>query len=166
MPANAKITDNMTKHLTDAEKEARAAAERETLPQRETVKLVMPKYVKADRAAKTYWEATLKRMEGITLLDDLDTEALAILCSMLSRRDALNDLCRRLLSGAKRVKVLDERLEAVSKLDTLQSKLAGLEKAILQYQDKLGLTPSGRVRLMRKRAEARMVEEGDDLYGD
>lgn len=166
MPANPKTTENMTKHLTDAEKAARETAERETLPERETVKLAMPRYVKQDRAAKDYWTATVARMEGITLLDDLDTEALAILCSMLSRRDAFNDLCRRMLAGARKEKDLEARLEAVSKLDTLQGKLNGMEKTILQYQEKLGLTPSGRVRLMRRRAEARQVEDSDELYGD
>lgn len=166
MPAPVKLLDNMSKHLTDREREAREEAEKTTLPQRIQVKLVMPGYVKRDRAARKYWEATVGRMEGITLLDDLDTEALGILCSMLSRRDALNDLCRRMLADAGKEKDTERRLEAVSKLDTLQGKLSTLEKTILQYQNTLGLTPSGRVRLMRKRAEARVEEPDDDLFGD
>lgn len=166
MPTNAKITENMSKHLTEAELSARAEAEAETLPAREKVKLVMPTYVKRDRAAKSYWQDTLARMEGITLLDDLDTEALAILCSQLSRRDSMSELCRKLLAEASKEKNLELRLEAVSKLDALNGKLVSLEKAILQAQNTLGLTPTGRVRLMRKRAEARMVEEADNLFGD
>jgi len=166
MPANAKITENMSKHLTEAELNARAEAEAETLPQRDRVKLVMPTYLKHDRAAKSYWQDTLSRMEGITLLDDLDTEALAILCSQLSRRDAMSELCRKLLGEASKEKDLELRLEAVSKLDSLNGKLVSLEKAILQAQNTLGLTPAGRVRLMRKRAEASMVEDSDELFGD
>lgn len=166
MPAPVKLLDNMSKHLTDEERKAREEAERATLPQRAQAKLVMPRDVKGDRAARRYWELTAERMEGITLLDDLDSEALGILCSMLSRRDALNNLCRRMLADAGKEKDLEKRLEAVSQLDALQGKLSALEKTILQYQNTLGLTPSGRVRLMRKRAEARVEEPDGDLFGE
>lgn len=166
MPAQAKPLENMTKHLTEAERLARAAAEEATLPTRTQVKLRMPAYVRRDKAAKAYWVATLSRMEGITLLDDLDSEALGILCAQLSRRDALGELCRQLLEKAGQEDELPLRLEAVSRLDALNSKLIALEKAILQAQGNLGLTPSGRVRLMRKRAEAHLVEEADGLFGD
>ena len=60
----------------------------------------------------------------------------------------------------------DELVEAVSKLDTLTGKLQALERNILQYADKLGLTPSGRVRLAQKRAAAMGEAQTDDLFGD
>ena len=167
MPAAVKTQENMTKHTTNAQREARIQAEAETLPDRSRVKLKAPAYVKRDRAAAKYWRATLERMEGITLLDDLDTEMLAVYCTMLSRRDSMNELCRQLLAEAEGGDLdAEQRLEAVSKLDALMSKLQGQERTILQYADKLGLTPSGRVRLARKRAEAREVTEDDELFGD
>ena len=55
---------------------------------------------------------------------------------------------------------------AVSKLDTLTGKLQALERNVLQYADKLGLTPSGRVRLAQQRAKAAETETDDDLFGD
>ncbi len=166
MPAHAKVTEQTSKHWTAEELEARKKAEEETLPNRETVKLKMPKYVRSDLRAKKYWNDTVKRMEGITLLDDLDTEALGVLCSQLSRRDSLSELVQKMLKDADEENDLEKRLETVAKLDALNSKLISLEKAILQAQTALGLTPSGRVRLMRKRAEARLVEEADELFGD
>ena len=61
----------------------------------------------------------------------------------------------------------DQIIEAVSKLDTLNGKLQALDRNLLQYADKLGLTPTGRVRLAQKRAEkAADVEPDEDLYGD
>ena len=61
----------------------------------------------------------------------------------------------------------DELIEAVSKLDTLQGKLQALERNLLQYAEKLGLTPSGRVRLAQKRAQAAAESApDDDLFGD
>ena len=61
----------------------------------------------------------------------------------------------------------DELIEAVSKLDTMTGKLQALERNLLQYAEKLGLTPSGRVRLAQKRAQAAAEPEpDDDLFGD
>ena len=55
----------------------------------------------------------------------------------------------------------------MSKLDTLTGKLQALERNLLQYAEKLGLTPSGRVRLAQKRAQAAAEPEPDgDLFGD
>ena len=47
--------------------------------------------------------------------------------------------------------------------------MQSLERNILQYAEKLGLTPSGRVRLAQKRAQAAAGARADpdsDLYGD
>ena len=58
--------------------------------------------------------------------------------------------------------------EAVSKLDTVSGKMQSLERNILQYAEKLGLTPSGRVRLAQKRAQAAAGsrDPDGDLFGD
>ena len=59
--------------------------------------------------------------------------------------------------------------DAVSKLDTVSGKMQSLERNILQYAEKLGLTPSGRVRLAQKRAQAAAEARADpdgDLFGD
>lgn len=89
MPTAAKPTENMSKHLTQAEREVREEAEAAVLPDR--------------------------------------------------GREA--------------------------KLDALTGKLQALERNIIQYAEKLGLTPSGRVRLAQKRAAA-ASEQADDLFGD
>lgn len=167
MPAKSKPVANMAKNLTKAEREAREQAEAETLPARTRVNLKAPAYVREDKAAAKYWRQTIKRMEGITLLDDLDTEMLAVYCTMLARRDDMSKLCRAVLDeSSKDNPEPDTLLESIGKLDSLMTKLQGQEKAVLQYAEKLGLTPSGRVRLARKRAEERAVSDDDDLFGD
>ncbi len=197
MPAAVKAAENMTKHLTQAEREAREQAEADVLPDRgREAKLKKPAIVSSNKRANAYWNQTLKQMKGLVLLDDLDSTVLAGYCSMLARRDQttllVNQLMKRLgvqdavESGAKRRKsdaaltdrewedsaqdapimTPDELVEAVSKLDTLTGKLQALERNILQYADKLGLTPSGRVRLAQKRAAAMGEAQTDDLFGD
>ena len=61
---------------------------------------------------------------------------------------------------------MDALVEAAAKLDALTGKLQALERNILQYAEKLGLTPSGRVRLAQKRAQAAAEEPDGDLFGD
>lgn len=197
MPTAAKPAENMTKHLTQTEREAREQAEAGVLPDRgREPKLKKPAIVSSNKRANTYWNQTLKQMDGLVLLDDLDSTVLAGYCSMLARRDQttllVNQLMKRLgvqdavESGAKRRKsdaalsdqewersvkgtpdmTPDELVEAVSKLDALTGKLQALERNILQYADKLGLTPSGRVRLAQRRAAAAGEKQADDLFGD
>lgn len=165
MPANSKPIANMSKNLTRAERAARAQAESELLPER-SVQLKAPAYVNSDKTAKKYWRSIVKRIEGISLLDALDTEMLAVYCTMLSRRDAMNELCHQLMLIADDESLSQkERLESMDKLDSLVAKLQSHERTILQYAEKLGLTPSGRVRLAKKRAE-NIAGEEDDLFGD
>ncbi len=197
MPASAKLSENMTKHLTQAERETREQAEAGVLPDRgREPKLKKPAIVSSNRRANTYWNQILKQMDGLVLLDDLDSTVLAGYCSMLARRDQTTLLVNQLMDrlgvqdavdeGAKRRKsdaalsdreweasarsapILspDELVEAVSKLDALTGKLQALERNVLQYAEKLGLTPSGRVRLAQKRAAATGGEQADDLFGD
>jgi len=197
MPTAAKPAENMTKHLTQAEREAREQAEAGVLPDRgREPKLKKPAIVSSDRRANTYWNQILKQMDGLVLLDDLDSTVLAGYCSMLARRDQTTLLVNQLMArlgvqdaveeGAKRRKsdaalsdreweasarsapamTPDELVEAVSKLESLTGKLQALERNVLQYAEKLGLTPSGRVRLAQKRAAAASGGQTDDLFGD
>ena len=196
MPTAAKPTENMSKHLTKEEREAREQAEAAVLPDRgREAKLKKPAIVSASKRANAYWNQILKQMEGLVLLDDLDSTVLAGYCSMLARRDQTTLLISQLMdrlgvqgsveAGAKRRKkdtamsdrqwedsamtapamTPDELVEAAAKLDALTGKLQALERNILQYAEKLGLTPSGRVRLAQRRASA-ASEQADDLFGD
>ena len=67
MPAPVKATENMNKHLTDAEQQARQAAEDALLPKRDKITLKPPAYINKDKDARRYWTLTLKRLEGVAL---------------------------------------------------------------------------------------------------
>lgn len=197
MPAAVKSAENISKHLTKAERQIREQAEAEVLPDRgRAPRVKKPAIVSASKRANAYWNQILKQMEGLALLDDLDSTVLAGYCSMLARRDQTTLLIGQLMDrlgvqgavedGAKRRKkdaalsdrewedsakskpvlMPDELVEAAAKLDALTGKLQALERNILQYAEKLGLTPSGRVRLAQKRAQAAAEEPDGDLFGD
>lgn len=168
MPAKAKPLENQSKHLTRAEQQAREQAENDIMPVRPQLELKPPNYVKTDAKAKRYWLEIIRRMDGVSILDALDGEVLAVYCTMLSRRDATHQLFARLLKDAKAKDVAPEKQAAIlGKMDGLMAKMQSQERSILQFADKLGLTPSSRAHLARKRAEAAtQAGPDDDLFGD
>lgn len=170
MPTPAKALDNMTKNLTDEERQLREQAEAGVMPDRgRESKLEKPAIMTKNPAAGRYWRKVLERMDGLVILDDLDSDALGVYCVMMARYETQ---CRLLAQAAKALKSAEDDPEAVeaaaARLDSVSGKMQSLERNILQYAEKLGLTPSGRVRLAQKRAAA-AAENKDpdgDLFGD
>ena len=159
MSRSPKTLAAMNKNLTDVERAARTQAESEILPEREEVRLVPPALMTGDAKAGKYWKNIISRMDGYAILDDLDSDTLGIYCSMLSRYETLSKDMQS--TRRKLAKVTDDA-------DVLEILLQRMESNILQYADKLGLTPSGRVRLAQKRAEklAAQIDPDGDLFGD
>lgn len=170
MPTPAKALDNMTKNLTDEERQLREQAEAGVMPDRgRESKLEKPAIMTKNPAAGRYWRKVLERMDGLVILDDLDSDALGVYCVMMARYETQ---CRLLAQAAKALKSAEDDPEAVeaaaARLDAVSGKMQSLERNILQYAEKLGLTPSGRVRLAQKRAAA-AAENKDpdgDLFGE
>ena len=147
MPGNVVAIDNFKKHLTKKELENRKNAEYGLT--RNIIKLAKPLSVKNNKAANDYWNSTIKRMKDISMLDDLDSDMLARYCHIAARIDYLNEV----FNHEDAFKDILPRIEAA-------------ERNMLSYADKLGLTPNGRIRLAKKRAEGKKVDENSDLYGD
>ena len=169
MATEAKTLAQMDKHLTQQEIQARQEAEAGVIPDRGGhVRLEKPHLMTGDVRAKKYWETIMERMEGYVILDDLDSETLGIHCVMLSRYDALVAEIRAARKKLKKIEGDPDALtDAMNALAGLTGKAQKLETTILQYADKLGLTPSGRVKLAQKRAEqAAQADPDADLYGD
>lgn len=155
--------ENQTKHLTLEEKAARANAEAGVIPERIANLDKPPKGMEV--ASKSYWKDIIGRMDGLQILDDLDREMLGVYCQMLARRDKLNRTLEKLLHTANKAEDELGKLELVSKIDGLIGKVATLERTLLQYADKLGLTPQGRARLAQRRAAAEADDPDADLFG-
>lgn len=169
MPEAVKTTAMMTKHLTAAERAAREAAEKEIMPDRgRPAKLKMPALMSKNTPARKYWNQIVKRMEGYSILDDLDSDTLGIYCVQLARYDALCKTIQMLTEEIEALRGADAKTVAdlIAKLDSMSGKAQRTESNILQYADKLGLTPAGRARLAQKRAEQAAEDPDADLFGD
>lgn len=159
----------MRKNLTRQERQLRQQAEEGIVPDRGGApNLEKPALMTKNTAAARYWKKVLARMDGLAILDDLDSDALGVYCTMLARYE---NQCKLLALASKALKDAggdpEAVSDAVSKLDTVSGKMQSLERNILQYAEKLGLTPSGRIRLAQKRAQAAAVPDPDgDLFGD
>ena len=129
-----------------------------------------PAIMTKNAAAGRYWKKILERMEGLVILDDLDSDALGVYCVMMARYE---HQCKLLSLATKQLQDAQDNPQAIAdaaaKLDAVSGKMQSLERNILQYAEKLGLTPSGRVRLAQKRAQAAAEQRADpdgDLFGD
>lgn len=159
MPTPVKASENMTKHTTKTEQEARQAAEKSVNPDRGEVVLKKPTWLKG-KGAK-YWEDILARMESTAILDDLDSEMLAVYCSQLHERERL----LKMLADARKKKEGEEPKQ--DGILAISKRIDALDRSLLSYAEKLGCTPSGRVRLAQKRAAATAeTEPNGDLFGD
>ncbi len=166
MPTPAKRTENMTKHLTKAEKEARGEAATGVQPVRDVIRLKPPGIMKKNPAAGRYWKAVLKRMDGIDILDDLDSDALGVYCVMLSRYEALTAMRTELAGEDVDEMSGKDLIDYISAVNALESKQQALERNLLAFAEKLGLTPSGRARLAARRAENDSENDpNSDLFG-
>ena len=175
MAARAKALDNMTKNLTADEIAAREQAEAPLRgPSAELRKrdrggsYVCP--TSLGKKARTVWRAVLKRTEDVDLLEDPDIHMLEIYSDMVSRISTLNEeinkLEERLDSDFGDEFETKDWLQVLKTMDSLQGKVLTLEKTVLSYADKLGLTPSSRAHLARKRADGVADEDPDgDMFG-
>ena len=176
MATRAKNLDNMTKHQTHAEIDAREAAEAalrgpDAMLRRRDCKGAYKCPSSLGKEARVVWRDVLKRTEDVELLEDPDIHVLEIYCSMVARiatlREEINKLEQRLDEDFDDANfTAKDWLKTLQVMDGLQGKVLTLEKTVLSYADKLGLTPSSRAHLARKRADAAIEEDPDgDLFG-
>ena len=157
MPTPVKNLDNMSKHLTNDEIEARISAEADVLPHR---KIKRPARIGKDTGAKRYWSSVLKDMEGLSILDALDANTLAIYCEKCARRDEMQTYYQKL----RQQYAEDPENATIKLMIKLDAEIKGSEDAILTYAGKLGLTPESRSRLAKRLAEQEDGDPDDDLF--
>jgi P27 family predicted phage terminase small subunit len=151
MPTLPKTTENMRKHLTRAERESRAAAEAD---QRRPVRVIlrMPEWLSEDAAA--IWKATRRKLAGIDLLDNTDSDLLAVYCEAYAHFQAASQV----LSKARR----ENRPTTKDEVTAAQSwgRLVG------SLAEKLGLSPTGKARLARRKAQETPLDPMEQLLGE
>jgi P27 family predicted phage terminase small subunit len=121
---------NGGKHWTKDEVENRQEAEK-ALTRKSRIVLKAPKWLSDE--ALLVWKDVRKKLIGIELLDNLDTDLLGVYCDAVAKYQALS----------KKERILEEDTKA----------LQSWARIIVNYAEKLGLSPGGRARLAKKRAQ-------------
>ncbi|MBI4928317.1 MAG: phage terminase small subunit P27 family [Anaerolineae bacterium] len=152
MPTRPVSADNMDgggKHWTKAELEARHAAADGSKRQKRVV-LKPPPLVKEKPEVYAVWKDIVKKLRGIELLDNLDSDLLAVYCDALVH---YRECSRRIGLPVHR-----EDGEAVSPMamSDLIKETQAWARIVAQFADKLGLTPGGRARWAKKQADKKL----------
>lgn len=139
MPTPPKRLSNTSKHWTRAQIEARVQAESGMVRQAATLR--MPAWLSDD--AQVIWKSVRRKLRGLELLDNLDAEMLAIYCDAVAHyQDVSTKLREPSINNDEQIK----QAQAWARL-------------VASYADKLGLSPNGRARLAKKKAEQEPQDE-------
>ncbi|MHC1739735.1 MAG: phage terminase small subunit P27 family [Anaerolineaceae bacterium] len=127
-----------SKHWTKEEIEARKASE--ALVKRKTKKTInAPSWL--SKKAKETWNRIIHSVDGIELLDNMDTEILAMYCDAYAEYTILSQQKNKSTDDIK-------AMQAYSRI-------------VISYAEKLGLTPSARARLVKKHADQVLDKFGE-----
>lgn len=151
MPTAVKTSEKMSvgsngggKHWTRTEVESRQKAE-ESTARRKRPTLKPPDWLSVD--ALEVWKDLKKKLRDVDLLDNLDTELLAIYCdAVVHYRDS-----------SKALNMTDEEGKSLSTDERVKATQAWA-RIISGYAEKLGLSPAGRARLAKKKADKTVDE--------
>ena len=155
MPTPIKSVNNINKHLSKAEIDAREKAE--AAPTRKPRR---PKQIADNKEALQHWKNTIKDLEGLEILDRADSDTLAAYCEILAHADALR-------ADEEKLKELWENerdIKAYKALSTVRRDILTLRGQQLSYATKLGLTPEARARLAKRAAETDEEDPDSDLF--
>ena len=141
------------KHWTKEEVEARQQAETKVRRKNRTT-LKPPAWLKGD--GLLVWKDIRKKLRGIELLDNVDSDLLAIYCDAIVHYRESTQLLRE--------KAVNEEGKPVFQEDLIKATQAWA-RIVTQYAEKLGLTPGGRARWAKKAAEAPKDEFGEKFGG-
>lgn len=151
MPTPLKHSENQRKHLTARERAARRAAESGL--ERARVTLRAPAWLGED--ARKVFEDTKRKMRGLQVLDNVDSEALAIYADTIVKYRALS----------KVISKTNEEGESLASKEQVQACQAWA-RIVFSFSEKLGLTPGARARLARRKAENTPPDPLEQLLDD
>jgi len=149
MPTPPKTLENIKKHLTNAERAARQQAEGE-VTRHYRPQLRCPKWLDVD--ARQIFEETKKRLKGLQLLDNSDVEMLGIYSDAVAKYQA----------ASKWLTVVDDQ----GVLNFTEEDVKACQswaRLVASYAEKLGLTPTARARLAKRKAEREPADPLEQL---
>lgn len=148
------------KHWTKEEVDRRTAAAQK-LQRKAPIRFVVPIWL--DDEARKVWKKTLKDLSGMDILDKVDEESLAIYCDAVVR---YRDTTLKIREHG----YVTENAQGTESVSPYVKAAQSYARIMMQYADKLGLTPNGRARLAKKIAdtgsENEKAKKEKSMFGD
>lgn len=141
------------KHWTKEQVEKRAAAAQK-LQRKKPAKLKVPIWL--DDAARQVWKRTMKDMADFEILDKVDEESLATYCDAVARY-------RESTMKVREEGYTTTNAQGGESVSPYVRAAQSYARIMMQYADKLGLTPNSRARLAKKIADEK-VDPNADLF--
>jgi P27 family predicted phage terminase small subunit len=142
------------KHWTKKEIAKRKVASKK-FERQSKVKLTIPVWL--DGLARDVWEKTIKNMQGLNILDDIDEDCLATYCDAVARHQEAT------------LKIREEGYTITTQMGIKESPYVKMSQSyariIMMYADKLGLNPNSRARLIKKMADE-IEDPNTGMFGD
>ncbi len=131
------------KHWTKEEVKRRTAAA-QPLTRKSPVKLKMPVWL--DDEGRRIWKKTIKDMAEFDVLDNVDSDSLAIYCDAVARYQEATLKVRE--NG-----YTTENAQGTESVSPYVRAAQSYARVVMQYADKLGLNANARARLAKKKAD-------------
>jgi P27 family predicted phage terminase small subunit len=160
MPTPPKTLENIKKHLTNSEREARQVAEDE-LQRKKRPQIRCPKWL--DQDAREIFEGTKKRLKGLQLLDSADAELLAIYSDAVAKYRTISKLLDHAKDAGSMTTDEDAKDAGSMTTDEDVKNCQSWARLVAAYAEKLGLTPTARARLAKRKAEKQAPDELEEL---
>jgi P27 family predicted phage terminase small subunit len=138
------------KHWTKLEVESRQTAA-EGAKKKGRVVMIPPPWL-SEEALKV-WHRVRRQVRGLELLDNLNTEMLAVYCDAVSQ---YRDACHKLKEPISEV-------SPIARADLIKE-IQAWARLISSYAEKLGFTPAARVRLVKKKADE-IQDKFEEAFG-
>jgi P27 family predicted phage terminase small subunit len=141
------------KHYTQAEVDARKAAAEGSMHKGKVIVMIPPPWLSED--ALKIWKRVRRQTRGLELLDNLNTEMLAVYCDAVTK---YQESCKKL----DRQYDEDGERAAFSRSDIIKE-IQAWARIISAFADKLGFTPAARARLVKKKADEILDDFGSEF---
>lgn len=140
------------KHWTIAQVEARQSMQEKAKREKRAM-LKPPEWL--DEKALEIWEKIKRAIRGLEILDNIDANLLAIYCDAVARYAEQSTYIANGMIADKDLTVED--------ITNLSKSSAGYARLAVSLGDKLGFTPNGRARLVKRKSE-RIEDKFSDSF--
>lgn len=151
------------KHLTKAEKEHRAAAEKELAPKNKNFK--PSEEVKSNPAAYAVFKKLKKLYKGVSYVGESDEMVINRYCLLSAEVERLEAINERMEEKLEDVEEPKDYVQLYKAIVSMSSNIRQSREMLFKFEDRLLLNPTARIKNVPKRPDTKPKENKFDKFG-